>query len=112
MVEGRYPFDFEGNGGRNIAAMLKAQVRGKFAPMQKKYSGSLLEDLIARLLHPDPGMRLSVAQAQRHSWVVGAGNASSLDIARAIQQLRLDKNQEESDAEYPSGPQAGGPPIS
>lgn len=30
MVEGRYPFDLNNDGGRNVAAMLKAQVKGVF----------------------------------------------------------------------------------
>lgn len=67
MVEAAYPFDLKDEGGRNVAAMLRAEVQGKLRPMQTKYRGTLLEQLIRGMLEPDPARRQVLAGQQARS---------------------------------------------
>jgi len=78
MVEGRYPFDLNNDGGRNVAAMLKAQVKGVFRPLQDKFRGTALEDLICHLLDPNPTTRFSLEDIKTHPWVQAGLETSSV----------------------------------
>lgn len=90
MIEGRYPFDLANDGGRDVTAMLRAQIAGKYVPLTRVPAERGVADLIARLLCEDPVARMGVTDAQQHVWVRGKDGAASLDLAAAIRRVRLE----------------------
>ncbi|CAG9461437.1 unnamed protein product [Pedinophyceae sp. YPF-701] len=76
MVAGWYPFSSPTEGAHNssraIASTLRNQVAGRMRPLPEPLRGSPVEDLIKRLLEPDPRKRASIAEAIAHPWTQSA----------------------------------------
>lgn len=92
-LAGHTPFS-----GPNLAAILRAALRGEPAPLPPEVSAEC-GDLVAALLQPEPGRRLSLEAALEHPWL-----APGLEGRRELSPLPS----ECSDAEAAAGWQGQG----
>ena len=72
MLTGKYPFQ-DARHPNNVKMTLRNIMDGRIAPITRQVS-SEVEDLMLRMLNPDPKKRLTLREVAKHPWLADEGD--------------------------------------
>lgn len=80
MLTGKYPFQ-DAQHPNNVKMTLRNIMDGRIAPITRNVSPQV-EDLILRMLNPDPAKRLTLREVARHPWLTDEGDEATREAKK------------------------------